>query len=88
MSYKMKVHFSPETEKKLDELAAQSGHGSADALVQDVIGGYVEAVALTRDALDSRYDDLKSGRVAPIPGDEVVAYFREKSAAARRAPRG
>ncbi len=84
----MEVHFSPETEKKLDELAAQSGHGSADALVQDVIGGYVEAVALTRDALDSRYDDLKSGRVAPIPGDEVVAYFREKSAAARRAPRG
>jgi hypothetical protein len=33
--------------------------------------------------LDSRYDDLKSGRVKPIPGDEVEAYFREKSATAR-----
>ena len=84
----MKVHFSPETEKQLDELAAESGHGSADVLVQDVMGAYVEALALTRDALDGRYDDLKSSRVAPIPGDEVVAYFREKSAAARRVPRG
>jgi hypothetical protein len=32
--------------------------------------------------LNSRYDDLKSGRVKPIPGEEVEAYFREKSAAA------
>ena len=31
--------------------------------------------------LNSRYDDLKSGRVKPIAGDEVEAYFREKSAA-------
>jgi hypothetical protein len=38
--------------------------------------------------LNSRYDDLKSGRVKPIPGDEIEAYFREKSAAARRSPPG
>ena len=41
-------------------------------------------LAQKREMLDSRYDDLKSGRVKPIPGDEVEAYFREKSAAARR----
>jgi hypothetical protein len=34
--------------------------------------------------LDSRYDDLKSGRVNPISGDEVEAHFREKSATGRR----
>ncbi len=33
--------------------------------------------------LDGRYDDLKSGAVEPIPGDDVVSYFRDKSAAAR-----
>ena len=33
-----------------------------------------------------RYDDLKSGRVKPISGDELEAYFRDKSAAARREP--
>ena len=42
----------------------------------------------TRDMLNSRYDDLKSGKVKPIPGDEVEAYFREKSAAARRSQLG
>ena len=36
----------------------------------------------------SRYDDLKSGRVKPISRGELVAYFREKSAAARRTQSG
>jgi hypothetical protein len=43
----------------------------------------VPELAETRDMLDNRYDDLKSGRVKSIPGDEVEAYFRDKSAAAR-----
>ena len=33
-------------------------------------------------------DDLKSGRVKPVLGDEVEAYFREKSAAARHSHSG
>jgi hypothetical protein len=80
----MEVHFTPETEKKLNDLAAQSGRGTADELVQDVVEGYFDALAQTRQMLDSRYHDLKSGRVKPIPGDEVAAYFGAKSAAARR----
>ena len=79
----MEVHFAPETEKKLKDLAAQSGRGP-DELVEDAMAGYFEEVAQAREMLDSRYDDLKSGRVKPIPGDEVAAYFRKKSAAARR----
>jgi hypothetical protein len=79
----MEVHFAPDVEKKLTDLAAQSGRG-ADEVLQDALAGYFEEVAQTRQMLDSRYDDLKSGRVKPIPGDEVEAYFREKSAAARR----
>jgi len=80
----MEVHFTPETEKKLKDLAAEGGRGAADELVQDVVEGYFDELAQTREMLNSRYDDLKSGRVKPIPGDEVEAYFREKSAAARR----
>jgi len=38
--------------------------------------------------LNSRYDDLKSGRVKPVSRDELVAHFREKSAAARRSQPG
>jgi hypothetical protein len=84
----MEVHFHPETEKKLRDLAAQSGRGTPDEIVQDVVEGYFDELARTREMLNSRYDDLKSGRVKPIPGDEVEAYFREKSAAARRSSPG
>jgi hypothetical protein len=79
----MEVSFTPETEKKLKDLAAQSGRGTADKLVQDVVEGYFDELGQTREMLNSRYDDLKSGRVKPVPGDEVEAYFREKSAATR-----
>ncbi|MGA8593624.1 MAG: hypothetical protein WB676_02675 [Bryobacteraceae bacterium] len=84
----MEVHFAPETEKKLKDLGAQSGRGTADELVRDVVERYFDELAKTREMLDSRYDDLKSGKVQLIPGDEVAAYFRDKSAAARRSPPG
>jgi hypothetical protein len=84
----MEVHFHPETERKLRDLAAQSGRTTADEIVQDVVEGYFDELAPAREMLNSRYDGLKSGRVKPIPGDEVEAYFREKSAAARRSPPG
>src|SRR2546421_12486447 len=80
----MEVHFTPETEKELKDLAAQSGRGTADELVQHVVEGYFDELAQTREMLNGRYDDLKSGRVKPIPGDEVEAYFRQTSDAARR----
>jgi hypothetical protein len=83
----MEVQFTPDVEKQLNDLAAQSGRGAAE-LLQDAWAGYFEEVALTRQVLDSRYDDLKSGRVKPIPSDEVEAYFREKSAAARHSQTG
>jgi hypothetical protein len=50
------------------------------------MAGYVAELAETREMLNSRYDDLKSGRVKPIPGDEVIARLREKSAARRSTP--
>jgi hypothetical protein len=83
----MEVQFTPETEKKLKDLAAQSGRGTDD-LVEDAMAGYVDELIKVRETLNSRYDDLKSGKVKPIPGDEVEAYFRQKSAAARRSQSG
>ena len=79
----MEVHFTPETEKKLKDLAVQSGRGTADDLVRDVIEEYFADLAQTRETLDRRYDDMESGRVKPIPGDEVIARLRAKSAAHR-----
>jgi hypothetical protein len=50
------------------------------------MAGYFDELARTREMLNRRYDDLKSGRVKPISRDEIVAYFREKSAARRTPP--
>src|SRR5271165_1830788 len=81
----MEVHFTPETEKKLKDLSTQSGRGTDD-LVEDAMAGYFDEVLQAREMLDSRYDDLKSGRVKPISRDEVIAHFREKSDAQRNRP--
>jgi hypothetical protein len=82
----LEVHFHPETERKLRDLAGQSGRGTPDEIVQDVVEGHFDELAQAREMLNSRYDDLKGGRVKPIPGGEVEAYSREKSAAARSPP--
>ena len=83
----MEVHLAPELQAKIDQLVIETGR-APDKLVEDAMAGYVAELVETREMLNSRYDDLKSGRVKPIPGDEVVAYFREKSAAARRSQPG
>ena len=75
----MEVQLTPQTEQKLTALAAQSGRRAED-LVEDAMAGYFVEVVQVRAILDSRHDDLKSGRVKPIPGDKAEAYFREKSA--------
>ena len=81
----MEVHFTPELEKKLNEIAAQTGRPAAE-LVQDAVADMVDELAGTREMLDRRYDDIKSGRVKLIPGDEVFARLRKKSEARRQKP--
>jgi hypothetical protein len=83
----VEVNSAPELQAKIHRLVAETGR-PADKLLEDAMAIYVAELAETREMLDSRYDDLKSGRVKPIPGDEVESHFREKSAAARRVPPG
>jgi hypothetical protein len=58
----MEIHFAPDVEKKLNDLAVQSGRGT-DELLQDALAGYFDELAQTRDSLNGRYDKLTSGRV-------------------------
>ena len=73
---------NPDIQAKIDRWVAETGLGP-DELIEDAMAGYFEELAQTRETLDRRYDDLKSGRVKPIPGDEVIARLHEKSAARR-----
>ncbi len=78
----MEVHVTPETAKKLTELAATTGR-APDQLVEDALAGYLEELVAVRETLESRYDDLKSGRVKPIDGEEAFRRLRDKSAQRR-----
>ena len=82
----MEIHFTPDVEKKLNDFAAQSGRGP-DELLQDALAGYFDELAQTRDMLNSRYDELKSGRVKPIDGEEAFARLKAKTEAQRNRPR-
>jgi hypothetical protein len=81
----MEVHFTPDVQAKLDGLATETGR-PADELLQDVVSGYFDELAEMREMLDSRYDDLESSQVKPIPGEDVFARLRAKSAARRAKP--
>jgi predicted DNA-binding protein len=72
------VQFPPDVEKKLAELSASTGRDPGD-LVQEVVAGYFEELARVQETLDSRYDDLKSGRVAAIPGEDARGQLRDMS---------
>ncbi len=74
----MEVHLNPELEKKLNELAAKTGRATNE-LVEDAMAAYLDELTAVRGVLDSRYDDLKSGRVKPIDGEEAFARMRKKS---------
>ncbi len=63
-------------------MARETGLPS-DELVEDTVVGLFDELAYTRQTLDRRYDDLESGRVKPVPGDEVFARLRARSAARR-----
>lgn len=73
----MEVHIKPDTESRLNELASRSGRAT-DELVEDALSGYLTEIAELREGLDSRYDDINSGRVKPIDGEAFFENLRQR----------
>ncbi len=73
----MEVHFKPETESRLTELASKSGR-TADDLVEDALAGYLAEVAEIREKLDGRYDEIKSGQIKPVNGEAFFDNLRQR----------
>lgn len=71
----MVVHLKPETESRLQELAATSGR-APEEFVEDAMAGYLTELAQVRSLLDARYEELKSGRVKIIDGEEGFKRMR------------
>jgi len=76
----MEVSLKPELEAKLDQLASETGRSKSD-FVEAALEGYLDELLQIRQTLDRRYDDLISGRVKAIPGDEAFARLMAKNAA-------
>lgn len=74
----MVVRLKPETESRLQELAASTGR-APDELVEDAMAGYLAELAQLRTTLDGRYDEIKSGRVKPVDGEAALEKLRSKS---------
>jgi len=74
----MEVHFRPETESRLQELAQQTGR-APDDLIEDAMASYLKELSEIRQTLDTRFDDVKSGKVQAIDGDSAFAELRRKS---------
>jgi predicted DNA-binding protein len=79
----MVVHLKPETESRLKHLSAATGR-DPDDLVEDAMVGYLAELAQTREMLDARYDDIKSGQVKTVDGEEAFNRIRNKSNQRRR----
>jgi hypothetical protein len=83
----MDVHLNnPDLQAKIDRWVTETGR-DPDELVEDAVAGYFAELAQTREMLDNRYDDLKSGRVKPIEGKEAFARLKAKTEAERKRPK-
>jgi predicted transcriptional regulator len=79
----MEVRFTPDVQTKLEQMARETGRPS-DELVEDAVMGYFDELAHTRELLDRRFDDLESGRVKPIDGEEAFRLLMQKTEAQRQ----
>jgi predicted transcriptional regulator len=74
----MVVKLNPETDSRLQELAASTGR-APDELLEDAMSGYLAELSQLRNALDRRYDHIKSGKVQPIDGEDAFTRPRNKN---------
>jgi predicted DNA-binding protein len=78
----MQIRLEPELAAKVEKWSAETGRPFGD-LVEDAITGYFSEIEGLRETLDRRYNDIVSGKVKGIPGDEAVRLIKERAAARR-----
>lgn len=79
----MVVHLKPETESRLNELAAATGR-APDDLVEDAMAGYLAELSQVRATLDLRYDEIVSGQTKAVDGEEAFRLLRGNGKDRRR----
>lgn len=78
----MEMHLSAGLQAKLNKMVTETGRAAGD-LVEDAVSGYFAELTQTRNLLTRRYDDVKSGKVQLIDGEEAFARLKAKTEAQR-----
>ena len=73
----MEVHIAPDLQARIDQFVLETGH-TPDQIIEDAVAAYFDECSETREMLDSRYDDMKSGRVKGIRGEEFFENLRKR----------
>ena len=79
----MDVTLNEDLAAKLKQWAAETVRGP-DELVADAMSGYFQELGRTRELIDSRYEELRDGKVAPIESDEALRLLKQRTEAQRR----
>ena len=79
----MEVQFKPEIQAKLEQMARETGRASEE-LVEDALIGFLDEVTQAREMLDRRFDELESGEVKPVDGEEAYRFLMDKTKAERQ----
>ena len=73
----MELHLDTGLQAKLRQWSAETGRPAAD-LVADALAAHLAELAALRSTLDARYDEVASGVVQPIPGDEARRFLDQR----------
>ena len=79
----MEPNLSAEVQAKLEQLARGAGRPPAE-VVEDAVIGLYDELAYTRELIDRRYDEMESGKVEGIDGEEAYRRLMEKTQARRQ----
>ena len=79
----MELRLTPDLAAKLQQWSAETGRPAGE-LVEGLVEDYFAEIAGVRRMLESRYDDMASGRVQPISGEEAYKKLKESAAARRK----
>jgi predicted DNA-binding protein len=65
----MDLHLQPKDHARLVALAHKTGRDESE-IVKEVIAAYLDGLDEVREMLDSRADDIESGRVKPVSSEQ------------------
>ena len=79
----MELTLTPDVQAKLEQMARDAGRQTAE-VIEDAVNGLFDELAYAREMLDRRYDEMESGKVQGIDGEEAYRRLMEKTQATRQ----